>query len=186
MPAAARAVISFMADPPLGWLISVALNLKKVKCPKPRPWKPTPGRGWLTIVGFSDHSERRPQPIGNSAGDLCRGLVGDREHRTGVDLAKHVAVGPVGVGRAEHEVRVPDHLQVTPRDFQQGGQLRRPLVFHQPAQALEARVGIEGIEPRPGLRARGRRVDQGSDLLETEAGNAGFFILSQSGERPER
>ena len=55
------------------------------------------------------HSELRPQPIGNSAGDLCRRLVGDREHRTGVDLAKHVAVGPVEAGRAEHEVRVPDH-----------------------------------------------------------------------------
>ena len=54
-----------------------------------------------------DHSE--PQPIGNSAGDLCRSLVGDREYRTDVDLAKHVAVGPVSAGRAEHEVRVPDH-----------------------------------------------------------------------------
>ena len=56
-----------------------------------------------------DHSELRPLPIGNSARDLCRRLVGDREYRTDVDLAKHVAVGPVGAGRAEHEVRVPDH-----------------------------------------------------------------------------
>src|SRR5262249_51964664 len=116
-----------------------------------------------------DHSELRPQPIGNSARDLCRRLVGDREYRTDVDLAKHVAVG---AGRAEHEIRVPDHRQVTPRDVQQGGQLRRPLVFHQPAQALEARVGIEGIAPRPGLGARGRCVDQGLDLLITEAGAA--------------
>ena len=56
-----------------------------------------------------DHSELRPQPIGNPARDLCRRFVGDREYRTDVDLAKHVAVGPVGARRAEHEVRVPDH-----------------------------------------------------------------------------
>src|SRR6516225_1502682 len=126
-----------------------------------------------TIAGLlSDYSELRPQPIGNSAGDLCRRLVGDWEHRTDVDLAKHVAVGPVGAGRAEHEVRVPDHRQVAPRDVQQGGQLRRPLVFHQPAQALEAWVAIEGIAPGPGLRPPGRCVDQGLDLLVAEAGAA--------------
>jgi hypothetical protein len=51
----------------------------------------------------------RPQPIGDSARDLCRRLVGHREHRTDVDLAEHVVVGPVGAGRAKHEVCVPDH-----------------------------------------------------------------------------
>src|SRR3954463_14510880 len=40
----------------------------------------------------SGSSEFRPQPIGNSAGDLRRRLVGDRERRTDVDLAKHAAV----------------------------------------------------------------------------------------------
>ena len=41
-----------------------------------------------TIAGrLSDHSELRYQPFGNSAGDLCRRLVGHREHRTDVDLA---------------------------------------------------------------------------------------------------
>src|SRR5262249_36999557 len=44
-------------------------------------------------------SELRPQPIGHSAGDLCRRLLGDRKHRANVDLAKHVAVGPVGARR---------------------------------------------------------------------------------------
>ena len=57
----------------------------------------------------SDHSKVRSQPIGNSAGDLSRRLLGHREYRTDVDLAKHVAVGPVGAGWAEHEVGVPDH-----------------------------------------------------------------------------
>ena len=76
--------------------------------------------GQVLLVGLlSDHSELRPQAIGNSAGDLCRRLVGNREHRTDVDLAKHVAVGPVGAGRAEHEVRVPDHRQVAPLDVEQ-------------------------------------------------------------------
>jgi hypothetical protein len=41
-------------------------------------------------------SALRPQPIRNPAGDLCRRLIGNREHRTDVDLAKHVAVGAVG------------------------------------------------------------------------------------------
>ena len=41
---------------------------------------------------------------------------GDREHRADVDLTKHIAVGPVRAGRAEHEVRVPDHRQVAPWD----------------------------------------------------------------------
>src|SRR5689334_13927542 len=87
-----------------------------------------------TIAGLlSDHSELRPQPIGNSARDLRRRLLGDRKYRTDVDLAKHVALGPVSAGRAEHEVRVPDHREVTPRDVQQGDQLWRPLVFHQSA-----------------------------------------------------
>src|ERR1700731_3530408 len=95
----------------------------------------------------SDHSELRPKPIGNSAGDLCRRLVGYREHRTDVDLAKHVAVGPVGAGRAEHEVRVPDHRQVARWDVEQRGQLRRPLVFHNSGQALEARIGVGGVKP---------------------------------------
>ena len=69
----------------------------------------------VTRAGFDhrwfllDDSELRPQPIGNSARDLSRRLVGDREYRTNVDLAKHVAVGPVDAGGAEHEIRVPDH-----------------------------------------------------------------------------
>jgi hypothetical protein len=42
------------------------------------------------MAAFDGPFELRPQPIGNSAGDLCRRLVGDREHRTDVDLAKHV------------------------------------------------------------------------------------------------
>src|SRR5436309_15748979 len=54
-----------------------------------------------------DHSELRPQPIGNPARDLCRRFVGDREYRTDIDFAKHVAVGRVGPGWAEHEIRVP-------------------------------------------------------------------------------
>src|SRR5262249_15490154 len=100
------------------------------------------------IALLNDRSELRPRPIGNLAGDLCRRLVGDREYRTDVDLAKHVAVGPVGAGWAEHEVRVPDQRQVAPLDVRQGDQLRRPLVLHQPAQALEARLGIGRVEPR--------------------------------------
>ena len=47
-----------------------------------------------------------------------------------------------------------------------------PLVFHQLAQALEARVGIGGVEPRSRLGARGRCIDQGLDLLVAEAGAA--------------
>ena len=56
-----------------------------------------------------DQSELRPQPVGNAARDLSRRLVGNREHRTDIDLAKHVAVGPLAVRWAEHEVGVPDH-----------------------------------------------------------------------------
>src|SRR5262245_66598480 len=52
-----------------------------------------------------DHSELRPQPIGNPACYLCRRFVGHREYRTDVDFAKHVAIGPIGVGWAEHEIR---------------------------------------------------------------------------------
>src|SRR5215470_18929707 len=115
------------------------------------------------------HSDLLPQPIGNSAGDLRRRLVRDRKHRTDVDLAEHVAVGPVAAGGAKHEVRVPDHRQVAPRDVQHGGQLRRPYVFHQPAQALEARVDVAGVEPPSGLGARGRCIEQGLDLLKAEA-----------------
>src|SRR3954453_3533577 len=40
----------------------------------------------------SSSSEFRLQPIGNPAGDFRRPLVGDRERRTDVDLAKHAAV----------------------------------------------------------------------------------------------
>jgi hypothetical protein len=121
---------------------------------------------------LEQQSELRPQPIGNSAGDLGRRLIGHRKHRTDVDLAKHVAVGSVGAGRAEHEVRVPDHRQVPPRNVQQGDQLRRPLVFHEPAQALEARVGVGSVEPPSGLGARGRRVDQCLHLVVAKAGAA--------------
>src|SRR5262249_55653775 len=53
------------------------------------------------MVGPSRSSELRLQPIGNLAGDLCRRFLGDRKHRTDVDLAKHVAVRPVGAGPAE-------------------------------------------------------------------------------------
>src|SRR5215510_6729904 len=84
--------------------------------------------GWQRSL--EQQSELRPQPIGNPAGDLCRRLDGHREHRTDVDLAKDVAVGSGGAGRAEHEVRVPDHRQIPSPNVQQGGQLRRPLVFH--------------------------------------------------------
>src|SRR5579884_1338598 len=65
-----------------------------------------------------------------------------------------------------------NHRQAVPRDIQQGSQLRRPLVFHQPAQALKARLGIGGVHPRPCLGARGGSVEQGPDLLVTEAGAA--------------
>ena len=64
------------------------------------------------LLSFRDHSKFRPQPIGNSAGDLCWRFVRDWEHRANVDLAKHVAVGPVRAGRSQHEVGVPDHRQV--------------------------------------------------------------------------
>src|SRR5215472_7132731 len=84
----------------------------------------------------------RPQPIGNPTRDLCGRLHGDREYRTDVDLAKHVAVGSVSARRAEHEVRIPDHRKIARLDGQQGGQLRRPHVLHQPTQALEARLSI--------------------------------------------
>ena len=70
---------------------------------------------WTPVPELEQQSELRQQPIGNSAGDLCRRLVGHRKNRTDVDLAKRIAVGPVGAGRAEHEVRVPDHRQVAPR-----------------------------------------------------------------------
>src|SRR6476620_2716840 len=66
----------------------------------------------------NNRSQLRPQSINNSAGDLGRCLVGHWKHRTDVDLAKHVTVGPVGAGRAEHEVRVPDHRQIPPRNVQ--------------------------------------------------------------------
>src|SRR6516162_2831185 len=88
----------------------------------------------------------RPQPIGDSTRDLYGRLHRDREYRTDVDLAKHIAVGSVRSGRAEHEVRVPDHRKVALRDGQQRGQLRRPLVLHQPPQALETRLSIGRIE----------------------------------------
>src|SRR5215207_4942898 len=139
-------------QPPVRVLLMSANNLTFYA--KMAEWKSVRSKAY-PVTGLParccDHSELRPQPIGNSAGDLWRRLVRDREHRTDVDLAKHVTVGPVGAGWAEHEVRVPDHRQVAPRDVQQGGQLRRPLVFHQPAQDLVARVGIEGIEPPSGL-----------------------------------
>src|SRR5262249_36915798 len=48
-----------------------------------------------TIAGRLSSFDLRPQPIGNSAGHLCRRLVRDREHRTDVDLAEHIAIGPV-------------------------------------------------------------------------------------------
>lgn len=48
------------------------------------------------------HSGLRPQPSGDTACDLRRRLVGHREHRANIDLAQHVAVGPVGAARAEH------------------------------------------------------------------------------------
>ena len=81
--------------PPVRVLLMSANNLtfyakmaewKSVR-PKAYPVTGLPAR-------FCDHSELRPQPIGNAAGDLCRRLVRDREHRTDVDLAKHVTVGP--------------------------------------------------------------------------------------------
>ena len=50
-------------------------------------------------------------------------------------------VGAARVGRAEHEVGVPDHRQIAWRDLEQRGQLGRPLSLHHTAQALEARVG---------------------------------------------
>ena len=60
----------------------------------------------------------RPQPIGNPTRDLCERLHGDREHRTDVDLAKHVAVDSVRARRAEHKIRIPDHRKVVLRDGQ--------------------------------------------------------------------
>src|SRR4051812_20465344 len=101
-------------------------------------------------------SELQPQSSRNAAGNLGRRLVRYREHRTDVYLAKHVAVAPVRGARSKHEVRIPDHRQVTPRDVQQGDQLRRPFVFHQTAQALEAWISIGSVEPWSGLGARGR------------------------------
>lgn len=50
-----------------------------------------------------------------------------------------------------HEVGVPDRGEVTSRDVQQRGELRRPLVFHQPPHPLEARVRVRRVEPRSGL-----------------------------------
>src|SRR3954451_3817901 len=41
-----------------------------------------------------------------------------------------------------------------------------------PAQALEPRIGLAGIEPRSGPGACRRRVDQGLDPLMPEAGAA--------------
>src|SRR4051812_33295078 len=151
---------------------------------KPPPTDGTVSTPWTTAAcdGLRSAPDCRPrrdlpsslaqQPIGNSARDLCRRLVGDREYRTDVDLAKHVAVDPVVARWAEHEVRVPDHRELAPGDVQQGGQLRCPLVFHQSAQALKAWIGIGGVEPASGLGARGRCVDQGLDLLLAEAGAA--------------
>jgi len=60
----------------------------------------------------------RPQPIDKPTRDLCGRLHGDREHRTDVDLAKHVAVDSVRARRAEHEIRIPDHRKVVLRDGQ--------------------------------------------------------------------
>src|SRR5262245_6507402 len=62
----------------------------------------------------------RPQPFGNPVGDFCWRLIGNGEYRTDVDLAKHVAVGSISVGRAEHKVRVPDHWKVAQWNVQQG------------------------------------------------------------------
>src|SRR4051812_45327944 len=66
-----------------------------------------------------DDSNLGPQAVRNAAGDLRRGLVRYRKHRADIDLAKHVAIGPVGIARPEHEVRVPDHRQIASRDIKQ-------------------------------------------------------------------
>jgi len=63
----------------------------------------------LLALNGPAHSGPRPQPIGNSTRDLCRRLDRNREYRTDVYLAEHIAVGSVRRGRPEHEVRVPDH-----------------------------------------------------------------------------
>ena len=47
-----------------------------------------------------------------------------------------------------------------------------PTVFHQSAQTLEARVGVESVKPRSGLSTGGRCFDQGLDLLIAETGTA--------------
>ena len=58
-----------------------------------------------------DHSELRPQPIGNSVGDLCRRLVWDWEHRTDVDLPKHVAVSEFGGPRIKSASQIIGRLR---------------------------------------------------------------------------
>ena len=85
---------------------------------------PSPSLRMDTTAGYcigtrANNSNLRPQPIRNAAGDLRRGLVGNRKYRADIDLAKHVAVGAVGAGRPEHEVGVPDHRQVASRNIQQ-------------------------------------------------------------------
>src|SRR5262249_17613352 len=91
-PPAVRAEVQYLGRMP--WVSrATAIKPDKIHVARGRA-KVKPSRVPTTVDLLSELQRSRPQPIGNVACDLCRCPVRDREHRTDVDLAEHVAVGP--------------------------------------------------------------------------------------------